>query len=240
MRSLTTPDGPMGAIVAEPASSPRGGIVVLQEAFGLTDHIGNICTRLAADGWLAVAPALYHRTGSPVLAYGDFDAVAPHFMALTPEGLAMDVAAAIGVLDEAGVAPTSRGVVGFCAGGAIALWAATVFDLGAAVTFYGGGVVNGRFGLEPLVELAPALRAPWQGHYGDLDGGIPVEQVEALRAATGVAPVETELHRYATAGHGFNCDDRDAYDEPSATLAWSRTLSWFAAHLDHAYPGSTS
>lgn len=231
MRTLATPDGPMDLIVAEPAGAPKGGPVVVQEAFGLTPHLHDICARLAEAGWLAVAPALYHRTGSPVLGYDEFDQVAPHFMALDPDGLANDLGAALGVLDDAGIDPDRRGVIGFCMGGTIALWAATVFELGAAVTFYGSGIASSRFGLPPLVELAPALRAPWQGHYGDEDTGIPVEQVEDLRAAAGHSAVEFELHRYPDAPHGFNCDERGSYHEPSARLAWQRSLDWFDRHL---------
>ena len=125
MQTLDTTDGPMDAIVAHPDGPPRGGVVVLQEAFGLTDHIADICERLAAQGWLAVAPALYHRTGAPVLAYDEMDQVAPHFLAVTAEHLDTDLQAALDVLDRAGIAPEQRGVVGFCMGGTIAFWAAT-------------------------------------------------------------------------------------------------------------------
>jgi carboxymethylenebutenolidase len=116
-------------------------------------------------------------------------------------------------------------------GGTVALHAATAFPLGAAVSFYGGGVAEGRFGMAPLVEQAPHLQAPWLGLYGDLDHGIPVDQVEALRAAAATAPVATDLVRYAEADHGFNCDARDSYHAASAADAWSRTLAWFDRHL---------
>ncbi len=231
MRTLSTADGPMDVIVEEPDGPPRGGVVVVQEAFGLTPHIGDVTKRLASDGWLAVTPALFHRTGSPQLEYGDMEAIGPHFAALTADGIRADLEAAIGVLDEAGIAPSGRGIVGFCLGGTVSLWADAELDLGAAVTFYGGGVLQGRFGFPPLVEVAPKVRAPWQGHFGDQDQGIPVEQVEALREAAATAPVETEVWRYAEAGHGFNCDDRDAYHESSAASAWARTLDWFGRHL---------
>jgi carboxymethylenebutenolidase len=232
MRTLETPDGPMDAIVEEPTGAPRGGVVVVQEAFGLTPHIGSVTARLAADGWLAVAPALFHRTGSPQLEYGDLESIGPHFGALTSEGVMADLRTALGVFDEAGIPARGRGIVGFCMGGTVALVAGAELDLGAAVTFYGGGVTTGRFGFPPLVEVAPRLRTPWQGHFGDQDQGIPVEQVEALREAAATAPVETEVWRYAEAGHGFNCDDRDAYHEASAASAWARTLDWFGTHLE--------
>jgi carboxymethylenebutenolidase len=116
-------------------------------------------------------------------------------------------------------------------GGSLSLVAATRFPMGAAVTFYGGGVAEGRFGLPPLAEAAPALRAPWLGLFGDLDKGIPVDQVETLREAAATAPVPTEVVRYADADHGFNCNDRDSYHAESAADGWGRMLSWFESHL---------
>jgi carboxymethylenebutenolidase len=228
---VPTADGPMDALRAAPPGAPRGGVVVVQEAFGLTSHIGSICDRLAADGWTAVAPALFHRTGSPVLGYGDFDAIRPHFAAIGPDGLRIDLEAALDVLEADGIDRPACGMVGFCMGGSVTLWAATAMELGAAVTFYGGGLRTGRFGFPPLIDIGTELRCPWQGHFGDLDTGIPVEDVEALRDAIGVAEVEAELHRYAEAGHGFNCDDREAFEPASAALAWQRTLDWFGRHL---------
>ncbi|MHB8452253.1 MAG: dienelactone hydrolase family protein, partial [Mycobacteriales bacterium] len=98
-------------------------------------------------------------------------------------------------------------------------------------TFYGGGVSAGRFGLPSLVDMAPGLKTPWLGLYGDLDQGIPVEQVESLRDAIAKAPVPTEIVRYPEAGHGFHCDARDSYHQPSAGDAWQRTLDWFTGGL---------
>jgi carboxymethylenebutenolidase len=230
--SIETPDGAMPATVAEPSGEPRGGVVVIQEAFGLTDHIKEVAQRLADAGWLAVAPALFHRSGSPVFEYGsDFKDLMPVFQSLHADGIDADVEAAIGYLQERGI-PTERlGIVGFCMGGTVALHAATQFLIGAAVTFYGGGVAEGRFGLDPLVVQAPKLQAPWLGLYGDLDKGISVEDVEALRIAAATAPVDTEVVRYPEADHGFNCDARDSFHAESSADAWSRTLAWFDRHL---------
>jgi carboxymethylenebutenolidase len=230
--TIDTPDGAMPAAVAEPAGEPRGAVVVIQEAFGLTDHIEDVARRLADVGWLAVAPALFHRSGSPVFEYGsDFKDLLPVFSALNAEGIAADLEATIGYLSGRGVPSERIGIVGFCMGGTVALHAASRYPLGAAVTFYGGGVAEGRFGLAPLVEQATALQAPWLGLYGDLDKGIPVEQVEALRQAAATTPVDTEVVRYAEADHGFNCDARESYHADSAADAWTRTLAWFDKHL---------
>lgn len=222
----------MDLYVARPDGPARGGVVVVQEAFGITSHIASIAGRLAGQGYVAAAPHLFHRTGDPVIPYDDFDAVRPHLQALTADGVATDIDAALDFLRGEGLSDPRVGIVGFCMGGAVAFATAARVGLGAAATFYGGGIVEGRFGGPPLVELAPGLRTPWIGFYGDADQGIPTAQVEVLRAAAKRAPVATELHRYPGAAHGFNCDDRpDAYDEAAATDAWARTLDWFAHHI---------
>jgi carboxymethylenebutenolidase len=217
--------------VHEPTGDPKGGLVVIQEAFGVNDHIEDICRRLAEEGWLAVAPHLFHRTGDPKLGYGDFSAVAPHLQALTPDSILTDLDAALSRLDDAGIAPTRRGATGFCMGGTCALIGAVERPIGAAVTFYGGGVAEGRFGFPSLIELAPRLGAPWLGLYGDRDQGIPVEQVERLRAAAATSGQPTEVVRYPEAEHGFNCDQRASYHAASARDAWARMLAWFERYL---------
>lgn len=217
--------------IAHPETLPYGGVVVLHEAFGVTPHIEAVCQRLADAGWLGVAPHLFHRTGDPVLPTDDFSQVVPHMRALTPDGILEDVDAALDFLGDAGFPSDTCGVVGFCAGGSIALYTAVERPIGAAVTYYGGGVIEGRFGLPSLVELAPRLRAPWLGLYGDRDRGIPVEQVDALAEAAATAEVHTEVVRYPDAGHAFNRDGDTPYVEAAASDAWMRTLDWFADNL---------
>jgi carboxymethylenebutenolidase len=230
--TIATADGPMPAYEASPERAARGAILVIQEAFGVTPHIQDIARRLADAGWFAVAPALFHRDGSPVLEYDDFDSVMPLMGNLSAEGLTVDVNAALDHFEARDFAPSRIGVVGFCMGGSVTFYAATLRPLGAAVTFYGGGVLEGRFGLPSLVELAPKLQAPWLGLYGDLDKGIPPAQVEQLRTAVNGAPVPTEIVRYPDADHGFNCNDRPAvYNPDAAADAWTRTLAWFDSHV---------
>jgi carboxymethylenebutenolidase len=230
--TIPTADGPMPAFEATPEGAAKGGIVVVQEAFGVTSHIQEIARRLADAGWHAVAPAFFHRQGSPVLAYDDFAAVMPIMKELTAEGITTDLTAALDHLAAAGFAAPQSGVVGFCMGGSVTFYAATLRALGGAVTFYGGGVAEGRFGLPSLIDLAPALQTPWLGLYGDIDQGIPVADVEQLRTATAATSVPTEIVRYPDADHGFNCNDRPAvFNAPAAADAWSRTLDWFEQHL---------
>ncbi|HXQ18312.1 MAG TPA: dienelactone hydrolase family protein [Acidimicrobiales bacterium] len=230
--TIDTDDGAMPAFEAVPDTDAKGAVIVVQEAFGVTTHIEDVARRLADDGWRAVAPAFFHRQGSPVLAYDDFAKVMPVMGQVTKEGLTTDLLASLEYLDAAGFAASRTGVVGFCMGGTVSFYAGTLRPLGAAATFYGGGVTEGRFGLPPLVELAAELQSPWIGFFGDLDPSIPVEGVEALRTATAQAGVPTEIVRYADANHGFHCNDREAVYHPTAAHdAWQRTLEWFDQHL---------
>lgn len=225
--TIETPDGPMGAAVAEPDGTPKGAVVVVQEAFGLTSHIIDVTRRVADAGYLAVAPALFHRQGSPVFAYDDFASLGPVFQSLSGEQMLADVDATLTWAAQQGFAENQTGIVGFCMGGTVALMAATRHELGAAVTFYGGGVGEGRFGFPSLVEAAPKLRSPWLGLYGDLDKGIPVEEVEQLRTAARRSIEFVDVVRYPDADHGFNCDDRSSFHADAAKDAWGRTLLWF-------------
>lgn len=217
--------------IHRPEGTPTRGVVVVQEAFGVNEHIEDVTGRFAAAGYLAVAPHLFHRTGDPKLGYDDFSLVMPHFKGMTVEQVLEDVDAAIAAIEAEGIDASRIGIVGFCMGGTVALTTGARRDIGAAVTFYGGGVVEGRFGFDPLVEEATRLRAPWLGLYGDLDHSIPVEQVEALRTAAASSSQPTELVRYAEAGHGFHCDQRPDFHPDSAADAWARTLAWFDSHL---------
>ena len=225
------PDGPVPALLAQPTTDPRGGVVVVQEAFGLTGHIEQVARDLATAGYLAVAPALFHRSGSPVFAYDDLSELGPVISALTGEGIATDVDAAIEELGRHGVGPERTAVIGFCMGGSVAMATGARRPLGAAVTFYGGGITEGRFGLASLLALAPDLQSPWLGLYGDLDGHIPVAEVEQLRQAAQGAGVTTEVVRYADADHGFHCPDRSSFHPASSADAWRRTLAFLDAHL---------
>jgi carboxymethylenebutenolidase len=206
-------------------------VVVVQEAFGVNDHIEDVCGRFAAEGFRAVAPHLFHRSGDPVLGYSDFERVMPHMQALNEAGLVSDLGATFDYLSQQGFDSASVGIVGFCMGGTVAFLAAARYKLGAAVTFYGGGVTQGRFGMPSLVEAASELQTPWLGLFGDLDQGIPVEDVETLRGGVRSASVPTEIVRYPDAEHGFHCDARPSYHRSSALDAWRRTLAWFESHL---------
>lgn len=229
--TIETADGPMSAFLAVPDGEPRGGVVVVQEAFGLTGHIHRVTEALAADGWLAISPALFHRSEEQIFGYGDYDRLGPVIMKLTKETIEADIDAALGNLGDRGIDASATGIIGFCLGGSITLATAARCELGAAVTFYGGGLAEGRFGLDAGIDTAARLRTPWLGLYGDLDEHIPVDDVERVRVAAASCPVDSQVVRYAEADHGFHCDERPSFHAESSTDAWQRTLQFLGEHL---------
>ena len=233
--TLSTADGPMRAYSARPGGgvAARGAVVVIQEAFGVNDHIEDVTRRFATAGYHAVAPALFHRAGGGTASYDDFSKVLPLFEGMTDDGIVMDVDAAMAHLEGEGWAVGQIGLVGFCMGGRVSFLAAVRRQFGASVGFYGGGIVTSRIPLfSPIVGEVANLATPWLGLFGDLDKGIPVEDVEALRAALDEhAVVDHEIVRYPDADHGFHCDARASYHPSSAADAWTRALAWFDRHL---------
>ncbi|MCK9896294.1 dienelactone hydrolase family protein [Frankia sp. AgB32] len=229
---LSTSDGPATAVLAEPDGPVRGGVIVLHEAFGLTEPVARLCTRFAHAGWRAIAPDLFHRVGSPVFDRGEVDAAMRIVAALSGTELLDDIDAAEAVLAEEGTALDRCAVVGFCVGGTAAFHAAVDRPFGAAVTFYGGGIRAHRFGEPSQLELADQLQTPWLGLYGEQDVSITDDDIEALRAATAKAPVPVEIIQYPGAGHSFYDDSRpDTYRPEDARDAWSRTLTWCDSHV---------
>jgi len=231
--SIGAGNGPMRLYEAVPDEPPVAAIVVIQEAFGVNEHIKDVTRRFATAGYHAVAPDMFHRTGGGTVEYGDFGAVIPHFVGIdNDDAILADVDATIEYLRGLGFADRRIGIVGFCFGGRVSFLTATHRSIGAAVGFYGGGIVTARFPQFPaLIERAPTMDTPWLGLFGDLDQSIPVEDVEALRKALTDAPVPADVVRYADADHGFHCDAREAYNAAAATDAWSRTIEWFGHHL---------
>lgn len=229
--SVTGAAGAMGLYEVRPKDPARGAVIVIQEAFGITEHIQDVCRRFAAEGYWAVAPHLFHRSGDPVIAYDKMQDVIPHMMALKAASLEADVDATLAYLAEAGFQARQVAIVGFCGGGSVAFLLGARRALGASVTFYGGGITQGRFGAPALIQLAPQLQTPWLGLYGDADQTIPLTEVEMLRKAARTAAVPTEIVRYPEADHGFHCDARPSYHESSAKDAWRRTVQWLNTHL---------
>jgi carboxymethylenebutenolidase len=229
--TVTVGDDTMDVYLSEPAGEAKGAVVVLQEAYGVNGHIQDVCRRFSDAGYVAAAPHLFHRTGGPVIDYEDMDTVIEHIMQLTVNGLEVDLEATLELLAGRGFDSKRVAAVGFCAGGSVAFLAAAYWELGAAVSFYGGGVTQGRFGMPPLLDLAPTLQTPWLGFFGDLDESIPIDGVEGLREAAMRASVPTDIVRYPEATHAFHCDERASYHEASAKDAWQRTLDFLGQHI---------
>ena len=217
---LTVSDGfGLNAYKATPAGAPKGAVVVLQEVWGLNRWIRSEVDRYAAEGYVAIAPAMMDR-----MEYGfesenytpsHFGKVGELMKTFSPALAIEDIKAAI-----ADVAPVGKvGITGYCFGGTQS-WRAAHFGLGlaAASGYYGGGVPS-------YIDLAPVI--PLEMHYGDKDSGIPVEQVEQLRARY----PEVGIYLYPGV-HGFcNADRPENYDAALAKKANDRTLSFFAKHL---------
>lgn len=229
---MSPPNSPGFPIYATGSTDAPRALIVLQEGFGVNDHIRSRCDRFADGDYFVVAPHLYHRSGSPEVPYDDVASALALMATLTKEGLTNDLSATTDFLFGLGFAPAALGVVGYCMGGSVALYAATLGAVGAAVTYYGGGISTSRMGLAPLLEVAAGLVSPWLGFYGDLDLGIPVGDVEELRALTDSLDVVTEIVRYPDAGHGFACDARPAaYNDAAARDADQRTREFLNAQL---------
>jgi carboxymethylenebutenolidase len=232
---LDTRDGLMACFEARPSSPADRAVVVVQEAFGVNRYIERVTERFAAAGYDAVAPAFFHRAGGGTASYDDFSKVIPLYEGLTDDGILMDLDASFAHLAALGHDRETVGVVGFCFGGRVTFLAAARRAFGAAVGFYGGGIVTARFPqFPPLVGESATLQTPWLGLFGDDDGSIPVEDVETLRAALVDAPVPTEIVRYPRAEHGFFCDERPAYNAAVSEDAWPRALDWLERHLGGA------
>ena len=210
------------AYVARPAGQPRGGLVVLQEIFGVNAHIRAVADGYAADGYLVVAPSTFHRVKPGVaLAYSPEDVSAGMALkttveALPPPGVLQDIQAAIHHVAQSG----KVGVVGYCWGGLLTWRAACLLNgVSAAVPYYGGGITS-------EAEIARSPKCPVLAHFSDRDHWIPLDGVAAWQKAHPTA----ESHIYA-ASHGFNCDQRGAWDATAAALARQRTQDFFAQHI---------
>lgn len=235
--TLSTADGPMDAFLALPDGAARApALVVIQEAFGVNPHIQDVCRRLAGEGYLALAPEVFHRTGAGLtFAYDDLARARPVFATLDNRTLETDVQAALAALRARPDVDARRvGIIGFCMGGFTAFLAACRTEVATAVCFYPGGLVRERPGLalQPLLGEVAGMRAPVLLFFGEADPSIPHEDVEAVRAALRAADRVHEIVVYPGAGHGFFCDRRPAaFHAEAAADAWSITLDWLRDRL---------
>lgn len=225
----------MDAFVARPEKPNGAAIVVIQEAFGVDEHIQSVCQRFANEGYLAVAPQMFHRLGKDLrIGYDELPKIMPLLGRLKNEEFETDILATLAaVRREPGIDPQRVGVIGFCVGGFAAFLAACRTDANAVVSFYGGGVVRERpnITLRPLLPEAEKISAPLLLLYGATDQSIPHTDVEAIRTRLTEVGRTFEIVVYPEAGHAFFNERRSQYHEPSANVAWPKTLAWFERHL---------
>jgi carboxymethylenebutenolidase len=219
MLTLTAEDGhKLAAYRASPAGTPRGALVIVQEIFGVNSHIKNVCDGFTADGYVALAPALFDRVERDyATGYSEADIERGRATRgkLAVEDAVRDVRAAVRELARSGL---KVGVIGYCFGGTMAWLAATRIDgVAAAVGYYGGGVAD---------AAAEQPRCPVMLQWGETDASIPPEHWKKVADNHPTVP----MHVYP-AGHGFNCDERASYHEPSARLARERTLEFLRRHV---------
>ncbi len=208
----------LGAYRADPAGTPKGAMVVIQEIFGVNHHIRAVCDRLASEGYVAVAPAVFDRTAPGFeCGYTPEDIANARKFVANPDFGAMlrDVQAAIDEVKSVGPV----GVVGFCLGGTLSFLAACKLNgLSAAVCYYGGGIAKNA-------DEKP--KVPTQMHFGEKDAGIPLSDVEIIKQKR----TESEIYVYADADHGFHCDERKSFHQASSELAWKRSLDFLNKHM---------
>jgi carboxymethylenebutenolidase len=218
--SLTASDSfQLGAYRADPAGSPKGGMVVIQEIFGVNQHIRAVCDNFAKEGYVAVAPALFDRTQRNYESgYTPPEIEKSRAFVAKPDWDAMmrDTDAALKELK--GVGPV--GIIGFCMGGTIAFLGATrLSGLSASVCYYGGRIVA-------FADEKP--KCPTQMHFGEKDQSIPMTDVETIKQKRGG---DCEIYVYKDAGHGFHCDERGSFHKDSRDLAWQRTIEFLGKHM---------
>lgn len=221
---LTASDGhKLKAYRADPAGTPKGALVVIQEIFGVNHHMRGVADGYAKNGYAVIAPALFDRVTPGVeLGYQPEDIAKGRDIRtrITYDQVLADVRAAAAVMKDKG----KLGIIGYCWGGSVVWVAATkLHGFVAAVGYYGGDVAK---------FASDMPRCPVQLHFGDKDTGIPMSDVEKVQAAQkdNIAKGKVEVHVYA-AGHGFNCDERGSYDKASAAAARERALAFFKKYI---------
>jgi len=214
-------------------SMPEGkgifpAVIVLQEAFGVNSHIRNIVDRIAKEGYVAIAPELFHRTAEPGFEIGytvDFSVIMPHFQTMTTENISADIKAAYDWLQKQdNVKHEKIGSIGFCLGGRAAFIANADLPLSAAISFYGGRT-------DAIADKAKTLHAPHLFFWGGLDTHITTEQIETVINAVKAANKPYTNVIISDAKHGFNCDERASYNKQAAKEAWAMSMTFFKNKL---------
>jgi carboxymethylenebutenolidase len=221
----------MRAYVAKPEGAPKGAMIVFQEIFGINSHIRDVTERYAKEGYLSVAPEMFHRF-APDFECGytqeEVQKAIGFLGNLTPEGLGADIQAAFDYIQTLGSYKT--GAVGFCMGGRCAFLAGLTVPLACAVSYYGGGIATNQF-MAGLTERAAEMKAPVMMFWGGQDHMIPPEAVASVTGALRAAGKEFTSVEFSYADHGFFCDQRGSYNATAASQAWPLTLAFLKSHI---------
>jgi len=230
--------GVMGGYLAKPADgAPRPAVLVYMEIFGVNPHIRDVTERVAREGYVALAPDFFHRTGPGIeLGYDDagFAKGMPLLGALRSDEMVSDANAAIAFLRARKDVRGERiGAMGFCIGGHMTYLTACETDVRAAASFYGGGIAapKGPGGQPSTIGRTGKIRGKILCLFGGKDAFIPADQVEAIRDALAKARTRHEVVVYPDADHGFFCDQRASYQEKAAKDAWEKVKKLFREEL---------
>jgi len=224
---ITTADGRMTGHLARPTGGGKHpGVLVIMEAFGLNGHIKRVTERIAAEGYVALAPDMYYRQPNNVVGYDSLPDAIRLMTTLTDAQIVADISAALALLQaDPGVRIDRIGITGFCMGGRISfLSACTQSAIKAAAPFYGGGIGG-------LLDQASKISCPLLLFFGDQDPFIPNDEVAHIERTLADLGKQAEVKLYPGAPHGFFCDERESYRADAATDAWGKLKAFFAKHL---------
>ncbi len=224
---ISSSGGTFGGYLAAPEGATVPGVIVIQEIFGVNSHVRSMVERFAEAGYAALAPDLFWRVEPNIeLGYTPDDIAKGREIRgeLDNDATVEDVRAAFAALAQR---PETQGhglgITGYCWGGLVTYLAACRLDPAAASAYYGGGIVG-------FLGEAERIQCPIQFHFGEVDPGIPLAEVEQIKARM-EGRSDAEVFVYPGADHGFNCDQRGSYQEAAAKQAWERTMALFGAHL---------
>ena len=215
------------SIPADATGRTSPGLIVLQEAFGVNHHIRDVADRFANQGFVVIAPELFHRTAPPYFegSYSNFQDVMPHYQALTTEDTTADLKAAYHWLRHNDlVNPANIFSIGYCLGGRVSFLANATLPLAAGVSYYGGGI-------KPLAEKAADVSGRHLFFWGGLDTHIGQDQIDAVTGALDAAGKEYTNVKISYANHAFACDERPSYNEKATKEAWALTLAFLQNNM---------
>ncbi|MCR8556106.1 dienelactone hydrolase family protein [Mucilaginibacter sp. BJC16-A38] len=215
------------AIPADAVGKTNPGLILLQEAFGVNHHIRDVADRFAAQGFVVIAPEMYHRTAPPYFetGYDNFDEVKPHASAMTVDGNEADIRAAYHWLSQHElVNPANIFSVGYCMGGRMSFLANATMPIKAGASYYSGNIKS-------VTDKAKNVSGRHLFFWGGLDKHIGQDQIDAVTSAMDAADKHYINVKFSDADHGFNCDERASYNESAAKEAWALTLAFFRDNM---------